>query len=122
MRRAGSLWHKRAGASNTMNLSTNESAVYDSPVLVHFVFESDHVSLLEAELARVLRLEVVERLAGGRVQRGRGGAGRVAVGGGHAGVEARAELRRMMGRSAGRRTSRRYQVTAGDVAGNTNSQ
>lgn len=82
------------------------------PVLVHFVFESDHVSLPEAELPRVLRLEVVERLAGGRVQRGRGGAGRVAVGGGHAGVEARAELRRMMGR----RASRRYQVTAGDVA------
>lgn len=86
------------------------------PVLVHFVFESDHVSLPEAELPRVLRLEVVERLGGGLVQRGRGGAGRVAVGGGHAGVEARAELRGMVGRSPRRRTSRRYQVTAGDVA------
>ena len=27
MRRAGSLWHKIAGVSNTMKLSTNESAV-----------------------------------------------------------------------------------------------
>ena len=86
------------------------------------MFESDHVSLPEAELARVLRLEVIERLAGGLVQRGRGGARRVAVGGGHAGVEARAELRGMVGRSARWRASRRYQVTAGDVAGNTNSQ
>ena len=57
------------------------------------MFESDHVSLLEAQLARVLRLEVVERLTGWLVQRGRGGAGRVAVRGGHAGVKAGAELR-----------------------------
>ena len=86
------------------------------------MFESDHVSLPEAELARVLRLEVVERLTGWLVQRGRRGAWRVAVGGGHAGVEAGAELRGVVGRSARRRASRRYQVPAGDVAGNTNSQ
>ena len=86
------------------------------------MFESDHVSLPEAELACVLRLEVVEGLTGGLVQRGGSGAGRVAVGGGHAGVEARAELRGMVCGSPRRRAARRYQVPAGDVAGNTNSQ
>ena len=38
------------------------------------MFQSDHVSLPEAELARVLRLEVVERLTGRLVQRGWSGA------------------------------------------------
>ena len=82
------------------------------------MLESDHVALPEAELARVLRLEVVERLTGGLVQRGGGGAGRVAAGRRHAGVEAGAELRGMVGRSPRRRASGRYQVAAGDVAGN----
>ena len=82
------------------------------------MFESDHVSLPEAELARVLRLEVVERLTGGLVQRGGGGAGRVTAGRRHAGVEAGAELRGVLGWG----TSGRDEVSAGDVAGKTNSQ
>ena len=43
------------------------------------MFQSDHVSLPEAELARVLRLEVVERLTGRLVQPGRSGAENISV-------------------------------------------
>ena len=61
------------------------------PIIIHFLLEGDHVALLEAELPRVLRLEVIQRLTSGLGQLGGGGAGRVAGGGRHPGVEARAE-------------------------------
>ena len=48
-----------------------------SPVVIHFLLEGDDVALLEAELPGVLRLEVVQSLAGGLGQLGGRGAGRV---------------------------------------------
>ena len=48
------------------------------------MLEDDDVTLLEAELPGVLRLEVVERLAGRLTQLGRSRAGRVSVGRRHA--------------------------------------
>ena len=65
----------------------------DSPVLVHFMLEDDDVTLLEAELSGVLRLEVVECLAWWLTQLGGSRAGSVSVGRRHAWVEARAELK-----------------------------
>ena len=64
------------------------------PIIIDFLLEGDHVALLEAELARVLRLEVIERLAGWLGQLGGCGAGCVAGRGRHTRVEARAEGRR----------------------------
>ena len=80
------------------------------------MLENDDVSLPEAELARVLRLEVVEGLARGLAQLGGRGAGRVSVGRGHAGVEARAELGGVVGGSPRRGPGRGDEAAARDVA------
>ena len=57
------------------------------------MLEDDDVTLLEAELPGVLRLEVVECLARWLTQLGGSRAGSVSVGRRHAWVEARAELK-----------------------------
>merc|ERR1719410_1703759 len=73
------------------------------PVVIHFLLEGDDVALLEAELPGVLRLEVVQSLAGGLGQLGGRGAGRIPGRRGHARVEAGAELRGpVRGRAGGR--------------------
>ena len=51
--------------------------MFVSPVVIHFLLEGDDVPLLEAELPGVLRLEVVQSLAGGLGQLGGRGAGRI---------------------------------------------
>ena len=86
------------------------------------MLEDDDVSLPEAELAGVLRLEVVERLTGWLAQLGWCGAGRVSVGRRHARIEPRAELGGVVGGRPSRRPSRRDETATRDVAETGESQ
>ena len=58
------------------------------PIIIHFLLESNDISLLESQLPSILRLKVIQSLGRWLGQVGGGGAGGVSVGRGHARVEA----------------------------------